>query len=187
MRDEEQLRERILTGAREQFERFGLRKTTMDDIAKSIGMGKSSIYYYYKSKDDIFDSVLDDEMLKLRYAVDKEVQQKKDLAEKLIAYSTTYFAEVVPRQTLYRIVNQEDQEAGSKTRLKKIIGVEVEYMKTILAGDIPQNTADADLQTFAEAIISAMYGVMHYSFMINDNMNEKRFEQMMRSLMPMLV
>ena len=32
------------------FSRFGFKKATMDDIARAAGMGKSSIYYYFKSK-----------------------------------------------------------------------------------------------------------------------------------------
>ena len=30
----------------------------MDDVAKAIGKGRSSLYYYYKSKDEIFDAVM---------------------------------------------------------------------------------------------------------------------------------
>ncbi len=34
----------------------------MEDIAKAAGKGKSTLYYYYTSKDEIFNAVIEDEM-----------------------------------------------------------------------------------------------------------------------------
>ncbi len=34
--------------------RFGFEKTTLDDIAKEVGLNKASLYYYYKNKEEIF-------------------------------------------------------------------------------------------------------------------------------------
>ena len=52
------IREEILNGARELFQRFGFKKTTMEDIARQIGKSKSALYYYYKTKEDIFEAVV---------------------------------------------------------------------------------------------------------------------------------
>ncbi|WP_207510388.1 TetR/AcrR family transcriptional regulator [Longitalea luteola] len=52
------IREEILNGARELFERFGFKKTTMEDIARQIGKSKSALYYYYKTKEEIFEAVI---------------------------------------------------------------------------------------------------------------------------------
>ena len=45
---EEQLREESITAAQKLFQQYGLHKTTMEDIAKAMGRGKSTLYYYYK-------------------------------------------------------------------------------------------------------------------------------------------
>lgn len=37
---------------------YGYGKTTLDDIANAIGMKKSSLYYYYKNKEDIMYEVM---------------------------------------------------------------------------------------------------------------------------------
>jgi len=44
----------IINAAENQFIRFGFRKTTMEDIAKAAGIGKATLYYYFKNKEDIF-------------------------------------------------------------------------------------------------------------------------------------
>lgn len=48
----------IMDAAYEQFLRFGYRKTTMEDIAKAAGKGKSSLYYYFKNKEEIFQATV---------------------------------------------------------------------------------------------------------------------------------
>ena len=53
------VRAAILDSARELFARFGYKKTTMEDIAQSLGKGKSSLYYYFKNKEEIFQAVVD--------------------------------------------------------------------------------------------------------------------------------
>ena len=47
-------KERILKVAEEFFAQFGIKKTTMDEIAKKVRIGKSTLYYYFKSKTHIF-------------------------------------------------------------------------------------------------------------------------------------
>ena len=54
MSKRELVKEKIGKAAMLCFEKYGLDKTTLDDIAKSIGLNKASLYYYYKNKEDIF-------------------------------------------------------------------------------------------------------------------------------------
>ncbi len=51
------IREEILDAAKELFKQHGYKKTLMEDIAKKIGKSKSSLYYYYKTKDEIFEQM----------------------------------------------------------------------------------------------------------------------------------
>ena len=36
------------------FLKYGLEKTTLEDIARSAGMTKSSLFYYYRNKEALF-------------------------------------------------------------------------------------------------------------------------------------
>lgn len=49
--------ERILAAARRRFGYFGYPKSTMEEIATEAGIGKTSIYYYYPTKDSLFKAV----------------------------------------------------------------------------------------------------------------------------------
>ncbi len=54
MTKKDSVKEKIGQAAIQCFSRYGLEKTTLDDIAKSVGLNKASLYYYYKNKEDIF-------------------------------------------------------------------------------------------------------------------------------------
>ena len=58
MVNKEQIRNKIVITARQIFSRYGFRKTTIEEIASALKMGKSSIYYYFESKEDIFEAVV---------------------------------------------------------------------------------------------------------------------------------
>ena len=47
-------KEKIQQAAYQCVARYGFEKTTLDDIAKEVGLNKASLYYYYKNKEEIF-------------------------------------------------------------------------------------------------------------------------------------
>ena len=50
--------ELILKGALEVFKSKGIEGSTMDEIAIQSGFGKATLYYYFKSKEDVFSAIL---------------------------------------------------------------------------------------------------------------------------------
>jgi len=83
MNKEDRVRTEILEAAQRMFQRFGFRKTTIEDIATEAGKGKSSLYYYYRNKEDIFLAVLWDEwntvMKEIRTSIDPESPVEEQL------------------------------------------------------------------------------------------------------------
>jgi len=62
----DQIRDDIISVAAKIFTRYGYKKTTMEEIAMASRKGKSSIYYYFSSKEDIFRAVVEKEAEELR-------------------------------------------------------------------------------------------------------------------------
>ena len=54
----EDIRGRILTVARQQFERKGYSKTSMREVAELAGVGVGNIYNYFTNKDELFREVV---------------------------------------------------------------------------------------------------------------------------------
>ncbi len=54
--------EKILKTSLELFFKYGIKRVTMDEIAKELGMSKKTIYQYYKEKDDLVDALCSGEL-----------------------------------------------------------------------------------------------------------------------------
>jgi len=59
MPKKDKVRAELVKAAREAFTARGYAKTTMYDIARASGKAKSTLYYYFESKEDAFRSVVD--------------------------------------------------------------------------------------------------------------------------------
>ncbi len=82
----DEVREQLVQAARQVFVRFGYKKTALDDIAREARKGKSTIYYYFKSKDDIFKAVIDAEAEIRAKTIDDQISAIEDPTLKLRTY-----------------------------------------------------------------------------------------------------
>ena len=55
-------RELLIDAARQLFARFGVEKTTMNDIAEASKRGRRTVYMYFNSKSDVFYAVVGREL-----------------------------------------------------------------------------------------------------------------------------
>lgn len=53
-------KQRIQKAAHDLVMQYGIRSVSMDDIAASLGMSKKTIYLYFKDKDELVDSVVEE-------------------------------------------------------------------------------------------------------------------------------
>ena len=81
----------ILDAARKRFLHFGYAKTSLDEIANDIGMGKATLYHYYKNKEDIFLNVVKQESSYLRKLLLKSLAKVKTPHDKLKVFLQTHF------------------------------------------------------------------------------------------------
>jgi AcrR family transcriptional regulator len=90
-RSQEEIRAAILTAAREYISRYGVAKTTVDDIAQAVNMAKSSLYYYFTSKEDLFKAVFDEEFQKFKTSINDAVAAEDAPIEKIRSYAIARF------------------------------------------------------------------------------------------------
>ncbi len=107
---DDMIRDEILKEAQKLFQQYGVKKTTMEDIAKAMGKGKSTLYYYYCSKEEIFDAVILKEMGEVFNSVKQAVEKATSAEDKLMAFSLTKIKSVRKRANLCKVVKREIQE-----------------------------------------------------------------------------
>ena len=82
-------REQIIKVASRIFGKYGFQKTTMDEIARTAHRAKGSIYYYFRSKEDLFLAVVSREMDTLREALQIAAEEKKPATDVIRNYLLT--------------------------------------------------------------------------------------------------
>ena len=124
----------ILSAARALFERQGLKKTTMDDIASRIGKCKGALYYYFASKDEIFEAVVHQEMTEFFKQVTLEINAVFGAREKLIAYCRTRLKKINELCNLHEVLKKDLIDFAGKMEIikKKYDTLQVALVKDII-------------------------------------------------------
>ena len=65
----------ILKGALEVFKTKGIEGSTMDEIALESGFGKATLYYYFKSKEEVFSAILTNGWKKLWHDLEPVISE----------------------------------------------------------------------------------------------------------------
>ncbi|NLV18581.1 MAG: TetR/AcrR family transcriptional regulator [Bacteroidetes bacterium] len=86
MVNKEEFRKKIIITSGHIFSRYGYKKTTMDEISRALKMGKSSIYYYFRSKEEIFEAVVLHEANILRHELTTAIKSVESPVEKMKNY-----------------------------------------------------------------------------------------------------
>jgi len=83
--------ESILDTARKMFARYGLRKTSLDEVARMARVAKATIYNYFGSKDKVYLEVLRREMDEVVEKISSSVGQEGSPKDKLITFVRAKF------------------------------------------------------------------------------------------------
>ena len=103
----EEVRTHIVGVASRIFTRYGFRKTTMEEIAGASHMGKSSIYYYFKSKEEIFQVVVEFEARMLKERLNRIINKNDSPPERLKAYILFRLHHIRTLENFYAALNEE--------------------------------------------------------------------------------
>src|SRR5436190_11614549 len=108
----EESRAAILEAAVREFSQEGVAGARTDAIARSAGVNKALLYYYYQDKEGLYRAVLDLVFSGLRAAIHEALS--KDLAsrEKLARYVRSHFDYIASHPLYPRIVQAEFLRAG---------------------------------------------------------------------------
>ncbi len=179
-------REKLIASAKEIFEHFGYKKTTMDDIAQSLGKGKSSIYYYFSSKEEIFQAVVENEAGLLRTEVMKAIDKTNDPIEQIKNYVLTRMRINKKTRNYFNVLTNDDLlhlDFIEKIR-EDFEKEEIKMMEDILKKGVESNKFQIETPGFASiAIITAIKGLEALLIeQYNDESTEDRLDKLLRVL-----
>ena len=145
-------RENIAAAAAGLFMEKGISQTSMDDIAKTAGYSKATLYVYFESKEEIVSVLVLDSMKKLCSYLSTAIQQQESTRAKynLICQELMRYQEEYPfyfQMTLEKInIQFEDQKSYPEEKETFQVGEEInEMIKSVLLSGMENGDLRTDL------------------------------------------
>lgn len=154
-------RENILKIAREIFSKYGFKKTTLDDIANAVRKGKSSLYYYFESKEDLFQAVIMKEVDILAHELEIVINRNTDPIDKLRDYILTKLTTFRSLANFYHAIENDVTAVGFINDVKRRYDLdEIRMIKRILIEGVRKNEFEIyDFNLAAIGITTAIKGL----------------------------
>ena len=162
----------ILDAARKRFAYYGFSKVTMDEIAADVGLGKASLYYYFPTKENLFQEVVKQEKNQFLADLQSMIGKKLKPCDMLREYAQRriqHFRELANLRALQ--FQQSPETRGSFLQLfKEFQQQEIGLIEQIL--EIGKKAGDFSIsnpQQSAEVIIQMFYGPRAWLLLKREN------------------
>lgn len=167
MEKDEIIIQEIINGAKKLMQQYGLKKTTMEDIAQTAGKSKSTLYYYFKDKEEIFDKVINLEIDEFFHAVKTSVNKQADAVSMLKAYIVTKVKILRDKTNLYSIAIKNDLQGrvnkGFTNLRNRYDNEEKLLISSILTKGVESklftNEIKTEIDTLSELLVSCIRGI----------------------------
>ncbi len=182
----EEKREIIVTAAGKVFGKYGFREAKMDKIAGEAGMGKSSLYYYFISKEELFEAVVEREAEHLKHEIIRATKDITDPYKKMKVYVISRMKAFNESINLYTAVktNYLDHLPFIDKVRTKYDKEEMKMVESILRDGVRNNRfklINTELATIA--IVTAIKG-LEYTIVIRES--DYKLEQQVEQLLMFL-
>src|SRR5260370_10129948 len=156
----EQSRAAILKAAVREFAEEGVAGARTEAIARSAGVNKALLYYYFEDKEALYGAVLAQVFGGVRAAIHDALSQELSPREKIASYVCAHFDYIASNPLYPRIVQAEFLRAGrDPSRLQRIAKeyfrpVFLEISALLKAGANPGDFRQVDPMPFFPSMLS---------------------------------
>jgi AcrR family transcriptional regulator len=150
-------RERILQAADDLFGKVGFDAATTREIAEISGVNKALIHYHFKSKEALFETLLDRYYGHLAAALERSLQGGGSLKDRMLGLVDAYVDFLADNRNFSRIVQREASGGRHMERVRSHMVPLFEMGRNLLQGAYP-STRSGDLA--ASQLLTSFYGMI---------------------------
>lgn len=185
IRETDAKKELILDVTKKLIAQYGYGKTTLDDIANSIGIKKSSLYYYYKNKEDIVYEVMMREKLIYLSIIKNALKSEGCTYDKLINFERAKVDFLKKSISPFDITMNQfiEIKKSIKTISKNIECDEIQLVAEVISNGIKKNESKkCDKNKIARIIINSMEAIRFKEYYNSDTlpMRELNFDTVLK-------
>jgi AcrR family transcriptional regulator len=104
-----ELGRQIVQAALACYARFGVRKSTLEDIAKEAGISRATIYRYFPNKDTLLRVVISQEVARILSSIQQELKKNLPIDEKLARALLALESELAGHKVLHAVLEIEPE------------------------------------------------------------------------------
>jgi len=135
---DDSIQEDILRAAIGLYRKYGPARVTMDEVANATGRSRTSLYYYYKNREEIFQAVLDtivDDVIK---EIRRDVNNAGTIQEKISAFC---FAKITTTGTWRHVfkamwASMNAEEKTKHTKIMELLHSKLVYNEGLIIKEI---------------------------------------------------
>jgi AcrR family transcriptional regulator len=152
--------EAILNAARTVFSRGGYASVSVDEVAAEAGIGKGTVYLYFKSKEDLYLAALARDIRKLAAEAREEMENVSTFREKVEAFFRVRLAYCRAHEDFLRIYLSEIGSMSANTPIsKELRRLHRENMRYV-ASVVGNAVAHGEIRTVsAPALAAALFDI----------------------------
>ncbi|MFS0774776.1 TetR/AcrR family transcriptional regulator [Neobacillus sp. 3P2-tot-E-2] len=124
----------ILEAAAKSFSLYGYKATTMDQVAKLANVGKGTIYTFFKTKEELFDEIINSLIADIRFEVEGVLDDSASILDNVNNVLVRIHEIRESHQLTIKLI-QEERDMGTQTVVEAMQRVEqsiIQYMKAII-------------------------------------------------------
>ena len=122
-RKEESARARIIDAAVECFERLGIAKTSLIDVARVAGLSRGTVYRYFGDRQTLVNAVIDAGTQQLFDTVATAMAKKSTFAKQMGAYAEVTVRNALEHRSYERLLDDD------AILLRKIVGSDEQWFR----------------------------------------------------------
>lgn len=167
----DETREQIVNAAREVFARYGYKKTTLDDIAGAVYKAKSSIYYYFRNKEEVFQAVIEKETEEINRRIALATRDIESPILQLKVYFSTALKAIGDTTNYYNLMLEDfyDILPFARTTKRRNRNNTLLFLNDILRRGIKNNDFDLKEEDIPEMADTLLFGIESMFSPFNDN------------------
>lgn len=156
-------RDRLLDAAESCFGRFGIAKTTVEDIAKQANVSRATVYRYFDGRDAVVSGVILRETERYLERVRPRVESQPDLGSAILEFVEVTLRAAVRDETIGLLFTSDDGLnsvgiiAGTSVALFELI---TEFLRPILASRSDEHHPDLPVEDASEWILRAILSLL---------------------------
>ncbi|HHY41725.1 MAG TPA: TetR/AcrR family transcriptional regulator [Thermoanaerobacterales bacterium] len=182
-REREIIRNDLIKAGRELFGAYGLKKTSIEDLTKAVGIAQGSFYTFFNSKEELYLEVMDRE----GEAIKEQLLKEDDIKELTRDKFKSFFKKVFEVVSSNPIIRQMFFEEEVDILIRKIPPEKMkEYNKRLMRDFLPiikkWQDEGAIINDYKPEVIVALFQVLYHPILYKKDFDENVYDDMLQLL-----